>query len=142
MSDLASLFSLSECKLFLELDPLRSDGKPKLSTDDFFVPGVAGDDRLESVGGDIVDLTRRRALGFGAGIAGGDADFGPPPGGTCIDCEDERRKKGIDDGVRRLDDPRRRDDDEGLSGSWLGARPPVFWFVLALDAVSGRLGAV
>ena len=26
--------------------------------------------------------------------------------GKCIDCDDERRKKGIDEGVRRFDWPR------------------------------------
>ena len=33
---------------------------------------------------------------------------GTPGGGICMDCDDERRKKGIDDGVNRLvEGPRR-----------------------------------
>ena len=52
---LASLFSLSECRLRLELEPFNNDGRPKLNTDDFFVdPGTVGDDRLVSFVGDIV----------------------------------------------------------------------------------------
>lgn len=140
LSERADSFSLSECKLLRDADPRSRDGRPKLSIDFFALaePGVAGDDRLESVGGDMVDLTRRRALVLG----GGDADLGAAPGGTCIDWDDERRKKGMDDGVSRLDEPRWSEDD-GLSGPWLGARPVLSaWFVLWLDAVSGRLGAV
>jgi len=35
--------------------------------------------------------------------------------GKCIDCDDERRKKGIDEGVRRFD-WLRRTEAVGLSG--------------------------
>ena len=56
----ASLFSLSECRLRLELEPFNNDGRPKLNTDDFFVdPGTVGDDRLVSFVGDIVLGARR-----------------------------------------------------------------------------------
>lgn len=34
-----------------------------------------------------------------------------------MDCEDERRKNGIEDGVRRFDDGPLRIEDEGLNGA-------------------------
>lgn len=55
-------------------------------------------------------------------------------GGTCIDWEDERRKKGIDDGVNRFDWPRLT-EDVGLIGPVGGAAK----LVLALESVPERL---
>jgi hypothetical protein len=126
-SDLASLFSCSDCKLLRELEPRRMDGKPRLRTEDFLtaVPGVAGEDRLASVGVETVDLTRSRVDGFRPGDKTvGDVPFCSPELCTCGVCDDERRKNGIEDGVSRLDAPRRREDD-GLSGVCAGARPPL-----------------
>lgn len=57
-------------------------------------------------------------------------------GGTCIDCDDDRRKKGIDDGVSRFVDGLRRTEPDGLRGPLCGRGGT---FVLALDAVSVRL---
>lgn len=49
----ASLFSLSECKLRLELEPFSNDGNPRLSTEDFLAePGTTGDERLVSFVGE------------------------------------------------------------------------------------------
>lgn len=59
-------------------------------------------------------------------------------GGTCIDCEDERRKNGIEDGVNRLDCVRRT-DDEGLRGSAAAGIADAVLLVLALDPVPDRL---
>ena len=62
-------------------------------------------------------------------------------GGICIDCEDDRRKKGIDDGVNRLVEGPLRIDEDGLRGiCWGTGGTDAVRFVLELDAVSGRLG--
>lgn len=53
----------------------------------------------------------------------------------CIEFDEERRKKGMDDGVSFLDVVRLA---EGLKGVCSGPAVPR---VLALDAVSARLGA-
>ncbi len=53
-----------------------------------------------------------------------------------MDCDDDRLKKGIDDGVRRLVEGFRRTDEDGLKGA-LGGTGGTF--VLALEAVSARL---
>lgn len=37
-------------------------------------------------------------------------------GGICMDWDDERRKKGIEDGVRRFVEAPRLIDEEGLRG--------------------------
>ena len=135
---LASLFSLSECRLRLELEPFNNDGKPKLNTDDFFDdPGTVGDDRLVSFVGDIVVLGARRLAEPGPEENVGETEFcGTLGAGTCIDCDDDRLKKGIDEGVRRLVEGFRRTEDEGLRGAFNGTGGT---FVLALEAVSARL---
>ena len=46
----ASLFSLSECRLLRELEPLRSDGRP--NTDDFLCAEFGVDGVVGSLGGD------------------------------------------------------------------------------------------
>jgi hypothetical protein len=136
---LASVFSWSDWRLFLELEPRR---KPRLRTDDFFCAelGVAGDDKLASVG-EIVDFTRSRAVVvFLMGeVTGGDTGLACSFSlGGWADCEDERRKKGMEDGVsRRVEVPRRR-EEEGLRGVWVGARPPFGWLALARDPVAVR----
>lgn len=92
---------LSACRLLLELD-LSNEGKPKLSTDDFLCAelGVVGGRREDSLTGEVVALPRP----CGAGSVVGDVD-----NGTGLEvarwtlCEEERLKKGIEDGVRRLD---------------------------------------
>jgi hypothetical protein len=132
-----SLFSLSECKLRRELEPLRSDGKP--NTDDFFcgvVLGKVGEISWGSLTGD--EALGGRKWWFAEYV--GDVD-GMLGGGICINCEDERRKNGIEDGVRRLVDGPLRMEDDGLSGicEGMGGIDAVR-FVLELDAVSGRLG--
>ena len=135
----ASLFSLSECRLRRELEPLRSDGRPRLRTDDFFAePGTVGEDRLVSFVGDVALGARRWMPAGGGGPVDsvGETADGGIPGGTCIDCDDDRRKKGIDDGVKRFVDGFRRIDDDGLSGALCGASGT---FVLARDAVSALL---
>lgn len=57
------------------------------------------------------------------------------PGDMCIEFDDDRRKKGIDDGVSFLDVVRLADGLKGVCSSGAGPR------VLALDPVSDRLGA-
>lgn len=74
------------------------------------------------------------------GSVGDDDAPGMIGGGICMDCDDDRRKKGMDEGVKRFDWPRRM-DDEGLSGPALEAvSAEVVWLVLALEPVSVRLG--
>lgn len=140
----ASLFSLSECKLLLELEPLSKDGRPKLRTDDFLCadPGTEEDEKLVSLVGEKLLGARRRVPPVVEVDWVGDEDDGrTPEGGNCIDCEEERRKNGIDDGVRRLVDGPRRIDDEGLRGALLGRGGiEAVKLVLALEAVSDRLG--
>ena len=115
----ASLFSLSEWRLRLELEPFSSDGKPRLSTEDFFAePWTVGEDKLVSFVGDVVLGARRWVPEVGPVDRVGDtAVGGMPGGGTCIDCDDDRLKKGIEEGVRRFVDGFRRMDDDGLSGA-------------------------
>ena len=133
----ASLFSLSECRLRLELEPFNNDGKPKLNTDDFLAdPGTVGDDRLVSFVGDIVLGARRCVAEAGPEESVGETDVGGTLGGTCIDCDEDLLKKGIEDGVRRLVEGFRRTDEEGLRGAFAGTGGT---FVLALEAVSARL---
>lgn len=55
----------------------------------------------------------------------------------CIDWDEERRKNGMDDGVKRLDCPRRI-DEEGLMAPCT-VRPELV-FTLALESVPARLG--
>ena len=65
-----------------------------------------------------------------------------PCAGICTLCEDDRRKKGIEDGVSRLLDGPLLSEDEGLRGAcWGIGGAGAVRFVLELDAVSGRLGA-
>lgn len=56
-----SLFSLSECKLLLELEPLSNDGRPKLNTDDFLCDVLTeGDVMLVSCTGEWLSYIRTR----------------------------------------------------------------------------------
>lgn len=133
----ASLFSLSECRLRLELEPFNNDGKPKLNTDDFRVdPGTVGDEKLVSFVGDIVLGARRWVAEAGPEESVGETEVCGALGGTCIDCDEDRLKKGIEDGVRRLVEGFRRTEAEGLRGAFAGTGGT---FVLALEAVSARL---
>jgi len=51
--------------------------------------------------GDVVRCERGLEVGK---LGGGEEAWPlPPDDGSCIDCEDDRRKKGIEDGVSRLD---------------------------------------
>ena len=82
----ASLFSLSECKLRLELEPFSRDGRPRLRTEGFFAdPGTLGEDKLLSFVGDMVLGARRCVVGGGPVDRVGDTAVGGIPGGTCID---------------------------------------------------------
>jgi hypothetical protein len=121
---------LSECKLLRELDPFSRE--PKLSTDDFLCaeaePGVDGDESELSASDGTAGTTvnRRDAWAAGLDVMLGDAARGPLPasgGWTFIDCDDDRRKNGIELGVSRLDVCRRTEDD-GLSGASAGSGPP------------------
>lgn len=59
--------------------------------------------------------------------------------GTCIDCEEERRKNGMEEGVKRFDGLRRT-DEVGLSGPGCGGdSAEVVLLVLALESVPVRL---
>lgn len=98
---------LSPCRLLLELEPLSNEGNPKLSTDDFFCEelGVVGGGLDDSLTGDVV-LALVRPCPDGTGTVG---IVGETESGTaldidiCILCEDDRRKNGMEDGVRRFD---------------------------------------
>lgn len=100
---------LSPCKLLLELEPLSNEGNPKLRTDDFFcdVLGVVGggleDDSL--IGELFASLVRLCPDGM-TGAVGivGDTEAGAAFDiDICTLCEDERRKNGMEEGVRRFD---------------------------------------
>ena len=118
---------------------MSNDGKPRLNTEDFFAEvGTVGEERLLSFVGDMVLGARRCWPDAGPEESVGDTELvGMPGGGTCIDCEDDRLKKGIDDGVRRFVDVFRRIDEDGLSGIFCGRGGTL---VLApLEAVPVRL---
>ena len=79
---------------------------------------------------------------FGADEYVGEVDIAvvAKEGGICIDCDEDRRKNGIDDGVRRLLDDSLCDLDDGLlwtvpMSRWVADA----WFVLPLDAVPDLL---
>jgi hypothetical protein len=124
--------------LLLELDPFRSEGNPKLNTELFFCAVTrAGEVGLTSGVGDVLAFGRRPKL----------ADAFPPDGvgdtcvpvggrGRCIDCDDDRRKNGIDGASPLFDGPLRSELD-GLSGA---CAADVVRFVLALELVPDRLG--
>lgn len=106
-----SLFSLSECKLRLELDPFKSDGKP--NTEDFL--DVVGDVTCASFVGDVVLGGRKWVFDVDEEYVG-EVDDGTPGGGSCMDWDDERRKNGIEDGVSRFVDGPLCIENDGLSG--------------------------
>lgn len=122
LSDFISILSLSDCRFFREVDPRK-----KLSTEDFFCVelGVAGEDKLVSAV-EIVDLTRSLTGAFLTGdMTGGDDDEGCSLRfGGCAICDEDLRKNGIEDGVRRRVELPRRTEEDGLSGACAGARPP------------------
>ena len=94
-------------RLFLELEPLSKEGIPKLKTEDFlFVLGVDKEEVLgSSVPGDGPDFgSVARAPEYDADEVVGDVELGIAPEGKCMDCDEERRKNGMEEGVRRLDD--------------------------------------
>ena len=117
---------------------MSSEGNPKLNTDDFFAePGTVGEERLVSFVGDMVLGARRCVAEAGPEESVGETDVvGTLGGGTCIDCDDDLLKKGIDDGVRRFVDGFRRTDADGLRGAFWGTGGTL---VLALEAVPDRL---
>lgn len=136
-SDAESL--LSPCKLLLELDPFNKEGIPKLNTDDFFCAevGVDCEAEVESLLGEELALTRDCAE---EEKVGDPASGITVDAGICIDCDDERRKNGIEEGVSRLCDCPRRTEELGLRGAgWGTASADVVW-VLALDSVPALLG--
>jgi hypothetical protein len=94
-----SLFSA--CKLLLELDPFNNEGSPRLNTDDFFCAeaGVECEGEFASLEGEELAFTRDCAEKVGEDDVGSVDDAG-----MCIDWEDERRKNGMEEGVRRLCD--------------------------------------
>jgi hypothetical protein len=98
---------LSPWRLFLELEPLSRDGIPRLNTEDFlFVLGVDNEEALgSSVEGDGPDLgSAARVPEYDVDEVVGDVELGIALEGKCMDCEEERRKKGMEEGVRRFDD--------------------------------------
>lgn len=105
-------------------------GSPKLKTEDLrWEAGVESDGSLAGVfitRDDVYDPDD--AVGE---VEGRD-------GGKCIDCEDDLRKKGIEDGVSLFVDPRRT-EASGLRGACGSEGAEAVWFVLTLDAVTGRL---
>jgi len=130
---------LSPCKLLLELDPLSNEGMPRLNTDDFFCAdtGVDCEGELESLQGEVLALTRN---------CEDEESVGEPDvrsvvdAGICIDCEDERRKKGIEEGVRRFWDWRRT-SEVGLRGVCCGTDSADIVWLLVLDSAPDRLGS-
>lgn len=58
-------------------------------------------------------------------------------GGKCIDCEEDLLKKGIEEGVSRLEDW--RIEEVGLRGACGSEGAEAVWLVLTLVAVTGRL---
>lgn len=94
-------------RLFLELEPLSREGMPRLNMEDFrFVLGVDKEEVLgSSVEGDEPDFgSAARVPEYDADEVVGDVEFGTALEGKWIDCDDERRKKGMEEGVRRFDD--------------------------------------
>jgi hypothetical protein len=118
----------SECKLRRD-DDLSKEGKPKLKTEDFFdaEPGTEVDSAAKSREGEVLFFERDAA-----GWPGGDVEGGTMGGGTCIDCEEERLKNGIEDGVNLLDCVRWADDE-------VAGIADVVLLVLSLDPVPDRL---
>jgi len=93
-------------RLFLELEPLSKDGIPRLNTEDFrFVLGVDKEEVLgSSVEGDGPDFgSAARVPEYDADEVVGDVEFGIVLEGKCMDCDEERRKNGMEEGVRRFD---------------------------------------
>lgn len=131
----ASLFSLSECKLLLELEPFSNDNP---NTDDFRCVelGVVCTCSFSfSLGGDLLGGRRWEEMWWCVG------EIDEFVAEACTDCEDDRRKKGMEEGVKRLVEGPRRIEEDGLSGvCWGTGGSDAVRFVLPLDAVSGRLG--
>ena len=119
-------------RLFLELEPLSRDGIPRLNTEDFlFVLGVDKEETLgRSVDGDGPDFgNAARVPEYDVDEVVGDVELGTAPEGKCMDCDEERRKKGIEEGVRRFDGPDPWCTEEvGLNGAGGGSEVA---FVLA-----------
>lgn len=93
-------------RLFLELEPLSRDGRPKLNIEDFlFVLGV---DKEEVLGGSVGDEpdfgSTTRVPEYEAEEVVGDVESGIVLEGKWMDCDEERRKNGMEEGVRRFDD--------------------------------------
>ena len=125
-------------RLFLELEPLSRDGIPRLNTEDFlFVLGVDKDEVLgRSVEGDGPDFGKAaRVPEYDADEVVGDAELGIVLEGKCMDCDEERRKKGMEEGVRRFDDAEPRWMEEvGLNGAG-GGNEVVLVLALAEDSI-------
>lgn len=118
-------------RLFLELEPLSRDGIPKLSIEDFlFVLGV---DKEEVPGrsaeGDEPDFGgTARVPEYDVDEVVGDVEFGIALDGKWMDCDEERRKNGMEDGVRRFDDVEPWCVEEvGLNGAGGGNEVALVW---------------
>lgn len=124
-------------RLFLELDPLSRDGMPKLNIDDFlFVLGVDKEELLGGSGGDEPDFgSETRVPEYEADEVVGDVEFGIVLEGKWMDCDEERRKKGMEEGVRRFNDVEPWCTEEvGLNGAG-GGSEVVLVLVPADDSI-------
>lgn len=125
-------------RLFLELEPLSRDGIPRLNTEDFlFVPGVDKEEVLgSSVEGDGPDFgSAARVPEYDVDDVVGDAEPGIALDGKWMDWEEERRKKGMEEGVRRFDGAGAWcTEDVGLSGA-CGGSEVILTLVLAEDSI-------
>ena len=90
-----------------------------------------------SVEGDGPDFgSAARVPEYDADEVVGDVELGIAPEGKCMDCDEERRKKGMEDGVRRFDEAEPWCTEEvGLNGA--GSEVVV---VLAPTEVSSLFG--
>jgi hypothetical protein len=93
-------------RLFLELELLSREGMPKLNIEDFrFVLGVDKEELLGGPVGDGPDFGRAtRVPEYDADEVVGEVESGIVLEGKWIDCDEERRKNGMEEGVRRFDD--------------------------------------
>lgn len=125
-------------RLFLELEPLSSDGIPRLSTEDFlFVLGVDREEVLgSSVEGDGPDFgSAARVPEYDADEVVGEVELGIALEGKCMDCDEERRKKGMEEGVRRFESAEPWCMEEvGLNGAG-GGNEVVLMLTLAEDSI-------
>lgn len=131
---------LSPCKLLLELD-FNNEGIPKLNTEDFFCAdaGVDCEAELKLFSGEELALTR---IGAGEDVVGEPGTGSGMDAEMCIDCDDERRKNGIEDGVSRLCECPLLIEPVGLSGAPEGTARAEVVPMLTLDSVPALLGSL